>query len=56
VDVCRELKEHLEINPDLFSKVITGDESWHYAYDPETKQQSTNGRVQTHHVPKKRGE
>ena len=37
VDECRELKEHLEIDPDLFSKVITGDESWCYAYDPETK-------------------
>jgi histone-lysine N-methyltransferase SETMAR len=41
VDVCCELKEHLEIDPDLFSKVITGDESWCYAYDPETKQQSS---------------
>jgi hypothetical protein len=28
VDACHELKEHLEIDPDLFSKVITGDESW----------------------------
>jgi hypothetical protein len=35
VDACRELK--LEIDPDLFSKVITGDDvSWCYAYDPET--------------------
>jgi len=36
VDAWRDLKEHLEIDPDLFSKVITGDESWCYAYDPET--------------------
>jgi hypothetical protein len=36
VDARRELTEHLEIDPDLFSKVITGDESWCYAYDPET--------------------
>jgi hypothetical protein len=28
VDAFRELKEHFEIDPDLFSKVITGDESW----------------------------
>jgi hypothetical protein len=34
VDLCRELKEHLEIDPDLFTKVITGDESLCYAYDP----------------------
>ena len=31
VDVFHELKEHLEIDPDLFIKVITGDESWCYA-------------------------
>ncbi|XP_068250336.1 protein GVQW3-like [Palaemon carinicauda] len=30
MDACRELKEHLEVDPDLFSKVITGDESWCY--------------------------
>jgi len=52
VDVCRELKEYLEIDPDLFLKVITGDESWCYAYNPETKQQSAKGRVQFHHIPK----
>ncbi|PNF31807.1 hypothetical protein B7P43_G11369, partial [Cryptotermes secundus] len=34
-------KEHLETDPDFFSKVITGDESWCYGYDPETKQQSS---------------
>jgi hypothetical protein len=37
VDACRELKEYLEIEPDLFSKVITGDESWCYAYNSEMK-------------------
>ena len=55
VDACHELKEHLEIDPDLFSKVITGDESWCYAYDPETKQQSSEWKCRIHHVPKKRG-
>jgi hypothetical protein len=41
VDTCRELKEHLGINPNLLSNVITGDASWCYAYDPETKMQSS---------------
>jgi hypothetical protein len=41
VDAYCELKEHLEIDPDLLLKVITGEESWCYAYDPETKQQSS---------------
>jgi len=53
VDACRELKEHLEIDPDLFSKVITGDESWCYAYDPETKQQSSQWKSSTSPRPKK---
>jgi hypothetical protein len=39
VAVCRELK----IN--FISKVITGDESWVYGYDPETKQQSSQWEV-----------
>jgi len=53
VDACRELKEHLEIDPDLFSKVITGDESWCYAYDPETKQQSSEWKTSNSPRPKK---
>jgi hypothetical protein len=57
VDACRELKEHLEIEPDLFLKVITGDESWCYAYDPETKQQSREWKSSNSPRPKKkRGE
>jgi hypothetical protein len=53
VDACRQLKEHLEIDPDLFSKVITGDESWCYAYDPETKQQSSEWKSSNAPCPKK---
>jgi len=53
VDACRELKEHLEIDPDLFSKVITGDESWCYTYDPETKQQSSKWKSSNSPCPKK---
>jgi hypothetical protein len=40
VDACCDLKEHLEIDPDLLLKVITGDERWCYAYDPEMNQLS----------------
>jgi len=53
VDACRELKEHLEFDPDLFSKVITGDESWCYAYDPEMKQQSSKWKSSNSPRPKK---
>ena len=30
LDVCRELKDQLETDPDFLSKIITGDESWCY--------------------------
>jgi len=53
VDACRKLKEHLEIDPDVFSKVITGDESWCYAYEPETKQQSSEWNSSNSPCPKK---
>jgi hypothetical protein len=41
VNVCEEL--HLIASKDLaLSMVITGDESWIYGYDPETKQQQSS--------------
>ena len=53
VDACHELKEHLEIDPDLFSKVITGDKSWCYTYDPETMHQSSEWKSSNSPRPKK---
>ena len=41
MDVCREMKDQLKTDPDFLSKIITGDESWCYGYDPETKHRST---------------
>ena len=38
LDVCREMKDQLKNDTDFLSKVITGDESWCYGYDPETRQ------------------
>ncbi|XP_054282527.1 protein GVQW3-like [Macrosteles quadrilineatus] len=34
IEACRDLKQQLEANPDLLSKIITGDKSWCYGYDP----------------------
>ena len=36
--LCQELKNQIESDPNFHSKVIMGDESWCYGYDPETKQ------------------
>ncbi|XP_031340182.1 uncharacterized protein LOC116168464 [Photinus pyralis] len=36
---CFELQNQVKEDPETFFKVIIGDESWGYGYDPETKQQ-----------------
>jgi hypothetical protein len=41
VSVCRELKQQARDDPSFISNIITGDETWEYGYDPETKQQSS---------------
>jgi len=41
VAICQELKETLKNDPTLLLNVVTGDESIVYAYDPETKLQSS---------------
>jgi hypothetical protein len=38
LNVCRDLKEELCNDPNVLTEIVTGDESWCYAYDPETKQ------------------
>ena len=41
LDVCLDLKENAANDPSFLSNVITGDETWVYAYDPDTKIQSS---------------
>jgi hypothetical protein len=40
LNVCLELQEKTNKDPTFISRIITGDESLIYGYDPETKQQS----------------
>jgi hypothetical protein len=40
LEICQDLLERLEIEPNFLDKVITGDESWVFEYDPEKKRQS----------------
>jgi hypothetical protein len=35
---CRELLQHVKNDATFLPSIITGDESWVYGYDPETKQ------------------
>ena len=41
VSVCRELKQQARDYTSFISSIITGDETWVYGYDLETKQQSS---------------
>ena len=51
--LCQELKNQIESDPNFLSKVITGDESWYHAYDPESKQASSQWKTPTSPRPKK---
>ena len=52
-DVCLDLLYRLEREPEFFSRVITGDESWMLEYDPETKRQVLEWHTANSPLPKK---
>ena len=41
VNVCCDLQEELKNYPQFLTKVVTGDESWCYSYNPLSEQQSS---------------
>ena len=51
--LCQELKNQIESNQNILSKVITGDEGWCYGYDPQTKQASNQWKTPISPRPKK---
>ena len=53
-DVCLDLLDHLEREPEFFSRIITGDKSWILEYDRETNAKVGSGTLQTLPVPRKR--
>ena len=53
VNVCTELRQLASDDETFLSRGITGDESWAYSYDPETKQQSSQWKSPTSPRPKK---
>jgi len=53
VAICQELRQRAVDDPSFMSRVITGDESWVYGYDPETKQQSSQRKSPGSPRPKK---
>ena len=53
VQVCTELQNAVRHDPNFMSRVITGDESWLYDYDPETKRQPSQWKTPSSPRPKK---
>ena len=53
VAICQELCQRALDDPSFMSRVITGNESWVYGYDSETKQQSSQWKSPGHSRPKK---
>ena len=53
VQVCHDILEELETEPNLLGRVITSGESWIFEYDPETKRQSLQWKSPTSPRPKK---
>jgi len=45
LEICQDLQRRLKIEPNFLDKVITGDKSWVFDYDPETKRQSSEWQV-----------
>ena len=53
VQICQEMFERSEEDENFLSRIITGDESWVYGYDIETKVQSSQWVGQGSPRPKK---
>jgi len=53
VQVCWDILEQLETEPNLLKRVVTGDESWIFEYDPLTKCQSLEWKSELLPRPKK---
>jgi len=53
LNVCYDLRKQVGNNPQILSKVVTGDETWCYSYDPETKQASSQWKTPNSPKPKK---
>ena len=37
--ICEDVVERIENDPSLLARVVTGDDSWIFEYDPESKRQ-----------------
>lgn len=52
-EISLNILEDLKEDPGLLHRVITGDETWVYGFDPETKQQASEWRLQGEKRPQR---
>jgi histone-lysine N-methyltransferase SETMAR len=45
LSISLELRDRVTSDPNFFQNLITGDKSWVYGYDPETKVQSSQWKT-----------
>lgn len=50
---CKDIIETAENDPDFIDSIITGDETWCFKYDPESKHQSAEWKSKGEPKPKK---
>jgi len=55
-DVCLHFLERIQSDRNFLKNVITGDETWIFEYDPETKRQSKEWQTFASQRPKKKRE
>jgi len=53
LNVCYDLREQVGNDPQILSKVVTGDKTWCCGYDLETKQASSQWKTPNSPKPKK---
>ena len=53
VTSCQDIIMMADVDKNFFNKIIMGDETWCFAYDPETKQQNSEWIGETSPQPKK---
>ena len=54
INIAKELLDSIRDDPNVLQRVITGDESWVYGYDVESKLNHPNGSCRTSQDRKKR--
>ena len=55
VQVCQDILELVETKLNLLKRVVTGNKTWIFEYDPLTKWQSFELRAHCHQDPERRG-